>query len=59
MSPAYLFRKVAIEHVAIETDGGSVTMTRWEALMRQIHTCERCTIARSDTTAVSGKASAR
>ena len=38
MSTAYLFRKVANEQVAIELDGGQVMMTRWEALLRQIHT---------------------
>jgi len=34
---AYLFRKVANEEVAIEIDGAPVMMTRWEALVRQIH----------------------
>ena len=38
MSIAYLFRKVAAEQVAIDVDGGKVMMTRWEALLRQIHT---------------------
>ncbi|MGY3238686.1 MULTISPECIES: DUF5681 domain-containing protein [unclassified Bradyrhizobium] len=38
MSIAYLFRKVANEQIAIELDGGQVMMTRWEALLRQIHT---------------------
>jgi len=38
MSTAYLFRKVANEPVAIELDGAQVMMTRWEALLRQIHT---------------------
>ena len=38
VSTAYLFRKVATELVAIEVDGGTVTMTRWEAFLRQIHT---------------------
>ena len=38
MSPAYLFREVANERVAIELDGGQVMMTRWEALLRQVHT---------------------
>ena len=38
VSTAYLFRKVAIEPVAIEVDGGTVVMTRWEAFLRQIHT---------------------
>ncbi|WP_051346772.1 DUF5681 domain-containing protein [Bradyrhizobium sp. th.b2] len=37
-SPAHLFRKVANEDVAIELDGDQVMMTRWEALLRQIHT---------------------
>jgi hypothetical protein len=37
-SPAHLFRKVANEDVAIELDGAQVIMTRWEALLRQIHT---------------------
>lgn len=36
VSTAYLFRKVANEAVAIE--GGQITMTRWEALVRQIQT---------------------
>jgi hypothetical protein len=38
VSTAYLFRKVATELVAIEVDGGTVMMTRWEAMLRQIHT---------------------
>jgi Family of unknown function (DUF5681) len=38
MSIPYLFRKIANEPVAIETDGGKLTMTRWEAFLRQIHT---------------------
>lgn len=38
MSTACLFRRVANEQVAIELDGGQVMMTRWEALLRQIHT---------------------
>jgi hypothetical protein len=38
MSIAYLFRKVAIEQVAIEIDGSNAMMTRWEAFLRQIHT---------------------
>ncbi|MHC2335453.1 DUF5681 domain-containing protein [Bradyrhizobium sp. USDA 4454] len=37
-SPAHLFRKVANEDIAIELDGDQVIMTRWEALLRQIHT---------------------
>jgi hypothetical protein len=38
MAPPYLFRKVANELVAIELDGRQVKMTRWEAVLRQIHT---------------------
>ena len=38
VSTAYLFRKVANQQVAIEVDGRTVMMTRWEALLRQIHT---------------------
>jgi hypothetical protein len=38
MSVSYLFRKVAGEQIAIEVDGGTMMMTRWEALLRQIHT---------------------
>ncbi|MBR0829834.1 hypothetical protein JQ596_30330 [Bradyrhizobium manausense] len=38
MAISYLFRKVANEQVAIELDGRQVMMTRWEALLRQIHT---------------------
>ncbi|WP_342733574.1 hypothetical protein [Bradyrhizobium sp. B117] len=38
MGISYLFRKIANEQVAIELDGRQVTMTRWEALLRQIHT---------------------
>ena len=38
MSSAYLFRKVASEQVAIDVGGGKVMMTRWEAMLRQIHT---------------------
>jgi hypothetical protein len=38
MSTAYLFRKVANERVPIELDGVQVRMTRWEALLRQVHT---------------------
>jgi hypothetical protein len=34
---AYLFRKVANEEVAVEANGTTIRMTRWEALMRQIH----------------------
>jgi hypothetical protein len=34
---AYLFRKVASEEVAIEVDGTTRLMARWEALMRRIH----------------------
>jgi hypothetical protein len=38
VSTGYLFRKVAAELVAIEVDGGTAMMTRWEAMLRQIHT---------------------
>ncbi len=38
VSTAYLFRKVATEPVAIDVDGETVVMTRWEAFLRQIHT---------------------
>ena len=38
VSTAYLFYKVANEQVAIEIDGDEVMMTRWEALVRQVHT---------------------
>src|ERR1700688_203829 len=38
VSTAYLFYKVANEQVAIEIDGNEVMMTRWEALVRQVHT---------------------
>ena len=38
MSTAYLFRQVANQQVAIEVDGRTVMMTRWEALLRQIQT---------------------
>jgi hypothetical protein len=37
VSARYLFHKVANEEVAIDVDGDTVMMTRWEALMRQIH----------------------
>jgi uncharacterized protein DUF5681 len=37
LSPAYLFRKVAFEEVTIGVEGATVVMTRWEALLRQIH----------------------
>jgi hypothetical protein len=37
VSAGYLFRKVASEEVAIDLDGDTVMMTRWEALTRQIH----------------------
>jgi hypothetical protein len=37
ISTAYLFRKVAAEQLAIEVDGAQVTMTRWEAMVRQVH----------------------
>jgi hypothetical protein len=38
VSTAYLFYKVANEQVAIEIDGNEVMMTRWEAIVRQVHT---------------------
>jgi Family of unknown function (DUF5681) len=38
VSTAYLFRKVATEPVEIDLDDRTVVMTRWEALLRQIHT---------------------
>ena len=38
VSTAYLFRQVANQQVAIEVDGRTVMMTRWEALLRQIQT---------------------
>jgi hypothetical protein len=34
---SYLFRKVANEEVAIDFNGATVRMTRWECLVRQIH----------------------
>ena len=37
VSTAYLFRKVANEMVDIEAGGRKVIMTRWEALVRQVH----------------------
>jgi hypothetical protein len=36
VSTAYLFRKVANEMVAIQTGSRNETMTRWEALVRQV-----------------------
>ncbi|WP_439374574.1 DUF5681 domain-containing protein [Bradyrhizobium sp. DASA03120] len=65
VSIAMLFRKVANEQITIELDGGQVMMTRWEALLRQIHTlalnkgCRRCAVAPSDTSAISGRCRAR
>lgn len=38
ISVGYLFRKVANEAVTIEVENGRVTMTRWEAFVRQIQT---------------------
>ena len=38
VSTAFVFRKVATEPVAIEVDGRTAVMTRWEALLRQFHT---------------------
>jgi hypothetical protein len=37
VSTAYLFRKVANGMVDIETGSGKITMTGWEALVRQVH----------------------
>jgi hypothetical protein len=36
VSTAYLFRKIANETVAVETENGKKTMTRWEALARMV-----------------------
>jgi len=33
-----LFRKVAREQVPIEVDGNRITMSRWDAYVRQIYT---------------------
>lgn len=38
ISTSYLFRKVANEEVEIEVQGRGMVVTRWEALVRQIHT---------------------
>jgi hypothetical protein len=38
VSAAHLFREVATEQVTIDIDGEGVAMSRWEALVRQIHT---------------------
>lgn len=38
VSTSYLFRKVASEEVEIEVQGCKMVVTRWEALLRQIHT---------------------
>jgi hypothetical protein len=38
ISVGYLFRKVANEEVTIEVENGRVTITRWEAFVRQIQT---------------------
>ena len=38
VSPGSLFRKVAKEQIGIEIDGVTVTMSRWEAYVRQIYT---------------------
>ena len=38
MSAAFIFRKVASELISVEGEGGIMTMTRFEALLRQIHT---------------------
>ncbi len=37
LSVSYLFRKVANETIAIQDGGANLTMTRLEALIRQIH----------------------
>ena len=37
-SPDVIFRKVASELISVEGEGGIMTMTRFEALLRQIHT---------------------
>jgi hypothetical protein len=34
----FLFRKVAREQVPIEVDGNRITMSRWDAYVRQIYT---------------------
>jgi hypothetical protein len=38
VSAGSLFRKVAKEQVAIEVDGTKVTMSHWDAYVRQIYT---------------------
>jgi len=38
VSAASLFRKVAREEVPIEVDGHRITMSRWDAYVRQIYT---------------------
>jgi len=38
LSAAFVFRKVASELISVEGEGGIMTMTRFEALLRQIHT---------------------
>ena len=38
VSVGYLFRKVANEEVVIETENDRVSMSRWEAFVRQIQT---------------------
>ncbi|SRR6266851_2002794 len=38
LSPAFIYRKVASELISVEGEGGIKTMTRFEALLRQIHT---------------------
>jgi hypothetical protein len=37
LPPGYLFRKVVFEEVEIGVDGAPMVMTRWEAMMRQLH----------------------
>ena len=38
ISAGFLFRKVAREEVPIEVDGHRITMSRWDAYVRQIYT---------------------
>jgi Family of unknown function (DUF5681) len=38
VSTSYLFRKVANEEVEIEVQGCTMAVTRWDALLRQVHT---------------------
>jgi len=41
-SSAASIRKIATEQIAIDADGGTMVMTRWEAFVRQIHTLALC-----------------